>query len=72
MSALTTHSQIEAYRLATLRSGLKLEIKGIGRSKGRTCYAILKDRGYTGTREQVLEQVQQDLNKMIAEITEQH
>jgi succinylarginine dihydrolase len=63
MTALTTTSQIEAYRLATLRSGLKLELKGMKRS-GRSCYAILKQMGYTGTRQQVLEQVQQDLDQI--------
>jgi hypothetical protein len=61
MTALTTPSQIEAYRLATLRSGLKLELKGMKRS-GRSCYAILKAMGYTGTRQQVLEQVLLDLD----------
>ena len=57
MSILTTPEQIEAYRLATLRQGLKLEIRGMRISKGRTCYAILKSMGYKGTREQVLAQL---------------
>jgi len=71
MTALTTPSQIEAYRLATLRSGLKLELKGIKRS-GRSCYAILKQMGYTGTREQVLAQVQRDVDQITASVTEEH
>ena len=37
---------------------LKLEIKGLGRSRGRTAYAMLKDEyGYKGTREKVLSEL---------------
>jgi hypothetical protein len=58
MTALTTPGQIDAYRILTLRQMLKLELKGIKRS-GRSAYAILKDMGYTGTRQQVLDQLDQ-------------
>ena len=60
---LDTPEKIEAYRLATLRTGLRLEIKGMRMSRGRTCYAILKDMGYKGSREKVLEQVAADVEK---------
>jgi len=58
MAVLDDTTQIEAYRILTLRQMLKLEIKGIKRS-GRSAYAILKDMGYTGTRQQVLDQLDQ-------------
>ena len=60
---LDTPEKIEAYRLATLRTGLKLEIKGMRVSRGRTCYSILKGMGYKGSREKVLEQVAADVEK---------
>ena len=60
---LDTPEKIEAYRLAPLRTGLKLEIKGMRVSRGRTCYSILKGMGYKGSREKVLEQVAADVEK---------
>jgi hypothetical protein len=58
MAVLDDTTKIEAYRILTLRQMLKLEMKGIKRS-GRSAYAILKDMGYTGTRQQVLDQLDQ-------------
>lgn len=49
-------NQIEGARLLTLRSMLKLEIKGMHR-RGRSAYAILKDMGFEGTRGSVLAQL---------------
>ena len=57
MSALTTTDQIETFRLITLRSALKLEIKGMKMSRGQSAYKILKDMGFTGSRQAVLDQV---------------
>ena len=57
-AVLNTAGQIDVYRILTLRQMLKLELKGIKRS-GRSAYAILKDMGYTGTRQQVLDQLDQ-------------
>ena len=62
MTALTTPEQLESYRLATLRSGLRLELKGFKIAKGRTCYAMLKDIGFTGSRNKVLVAVTEHLN----------
>lgn len=56
MTALTTPGQIDAYRILALRQMLKLELKGIKRS-GRSAYSILKGMGFTGTRQQVLDQL---------------
>lgn len=57
MYTANTPDQIAAYRLCALKSALKLEIVGM-RRRGRSAYSILKrEYGFTGTREQVLEQV---------------
>ena len=57
MTTLTGH-QIEAARLLTLRQMLKLEMRGMSKSKGPTAYSILKsDYGYSGTRERVLSEL---------------
>jgi hypothetical protein len=61
MSALTTPAQIALFRLATLRSGLKLETRGLRMSRGPTAYAILKGMGYKGSRAEVLTRVTADV-----------
>ena len=53
MTVLTGH-QIEAARLLTLRQMLKLETRGMSKSKGPTAYSTLKMMGWKGTREKVL------------------
>jgi hypothetical protein len=52
-----TGSQIDAANLLILRQMLKLEIKGMHRSKSPSAYAILKKMGFKGTRESVLAQL---------------
>jgi hypothetical protein len=52
-----TGSQIEGARLLTLRSMLKLELKGMSKSRGPTAYSTLKMLGFKGTREKVLSQL---------------
>lgn len=53
-----TGSQIEVVRLLSLKAMLKLELKGLKRSKSPSAYMIIKrDLGITGTRENVLKQV---------------
>lgn len=67
---LTTPLQIEAFRLRSLRQGLKLEMKGMRlTSKGKTCYAILKGMGYKGTKQQVFDAVTIDSENALAEAT---
>lgn len=61
MSVLTTPEAIDTYRLCTLRTGLRLEIKSMRMSKGKTCYTILKTMGFTGTKASVLEQVSDEI-----------
>ena len=60
MTALTTPDQIARYRLATLRAALKLEIAGMKR-RSPSAYAILKTEGFTGTRADILEQLNKQL-----------
>ena len=65
---LTTPEQINAFRLRSLRQGLKLEMKGLRlTSKGKTCYALLKGMGYRGTRQQVFEAITIDSENALAE-----
>jgi hypothetical protein len=61
MNALTTPTQIALFRLATLRSGLKLETKGLRMGRNKSAYSILKGMGYKGTRAEVLAQVTADV-----------
>jgi len=56
MTTLTGH-QIEGARLLALRAMLKLEMKGIPRSRAPTAYSMLKKLGYKGTRQEVLTQL---------------
>jgi succinylarginine dihydrolase len=61
---LTTPEQISTYRLAVLRSTLKLEIAGM-KGRGRTALSVLRGMGYSGNREKVLAQVSADVETKI-------
>jgi hypothetical protein len=64
MTMLTGH-QIEAARILTLRQMLKLEIKGLSKSRGPTAYATLKMMGFKGTRHSVLAQLDEIRNDLL-------
>ena len=66
MTILTQIQQIENYRLATLRTALRLEIRGLRMTSRRTSYAILKDLGYKGSRQKVLDDVTTDVESILA------
>lgn len=66
MTMLTGH-QIEAARILTLRQMLKLEIKGLSKSRGPTAYATLKMMGFKGTRQGVLDQLDTIRNQLVGE-----
>jgi hypothetical protein len=66
MTVLTGH-QIEAARLLTLRQMLKLEMKGMSKSRGPTAYSTLKMMGWKGTRESVLAQLDEWHDKLLGE-----
>jgi hypothetical protein len=60
---ITEPNQIALYRLLTLRAGLRLELRGLKISKGRTCYAIIKQElGFKGDKASVLEQFENYLS----------
>ena len=67
MTILTTPNEIEGARLLTLRSMLKLEMKGMTRSRAPSAYSMLKEMGLKGTREQVLAQMDEIRNQLIGE-----
>ncbi len=59
---LDTPEAIQAYRLLVLRSGLKLEIKGIRMSRGKSVYGIIKQEfKLKGSRDSVLAQFEEIL-----------
>ncbi len=59
---IITGDQIPLARLITLKHGLKLEMKGMRVSRGRTCYSIIKDElGLRGNRQRVLDQLEEML-----------
>ena len=67
MTILTTPTEIEGARLLLLRSMLKLEMKGMTRSRAPSAYSMLKTMGFKGTREQVLAQMDEIRNQLIGE-----
>jgi hypothetical protein len=62
-----TGSQIEAARLLTLRQMLKLELKGLSKSRGPTAYSTLKMMGFKGTRQAVLDQLNAWRDELLGE-----
>lgn len=54
---ITGQRDIDLLRIHTMIVGLKLEIKGFGVNRGRTCYSLIKDEyGFKGNRKKVLMQ----------------
>ncbi len=48
---------MKLYRMLTLKSGLKLELLGMRMTRGKTCYARIKEEfGLKGTKQRVAEQ----------------
>ena len=58
MTVLNTPQQIDDARRLTLRQMLRLELKGMSKSRGPSAYATLKAvYGYKGSREKVLSEL---------------
>jgi len=54
---IDTPEKIDAFRILTLKSALKLEIKGMKR-RGRSVYSIVKEEfGFTGSKQKVYDQL---------------
>jgi hypothetical protein len=64
---ILTESQIEGARLLTLRQMLRLEMRGMRKSRGPTAYATLKALGFKGSREKVLAQMDEIRNQLVGE-----
>ena len=60
-----TEQQIVNARLLTLRAMLKLEMKGMTRSRAPSAYSMLKSMGYKGSREAVLAQLDQQREEIL-------
>jgi len=60
-----TGNQIDMARLLTLRAMLKLELKGLSRSRAPSAYSALKKLGYKGTRAEVLAQLDAKRNEIL-------
>ena len=55
-------------RLIALKAALKLELKGMVRSRPPSAYSMLrKEYGYQGSREKVLAAVEHDISIMLGE-----
>jgi len=63
---IDTPQGIAFVRLAALKAGLSLEIKGMKMTRGRTAYSILKGMGYKGSRSEVLAAVKFEIELQIA------
>lgn len=54
---ISGEDDIKKFRVLTLRSGLKLELKGLKR-RGTSCYAIVKKQfGFKGSKQKVYDQL---------------
>jgi len=54
---ITDRAGINNFRILTLVKGLKLEILGLKRGRGKSCYQILKDEfGLKGSKQKVYDQ----------------
>ena len=60
-----TGNQIDMARLLTLRAMLKLELRGLSRSRAPSAYSMLKKLGYKGTRQEVLAQLDAARNEIL-------
>ena len=60
-----TGNQIDMAQLLTLRAMLKLELKGMSRSRAPSAYAMLKKMGYKGTRQEVLAKLDAARNEIL-------
>jgi len=64
-----TGNQIEMARLLTLRAMLKLEMRGMTRSRAPSAYSMLKQLGYKGSREVVLAQLDEVRQEMLTGVS---
>ena len=59
---ITGRTSIDNFRILALVKGLKLEILGLKRGRGKSCYQILKDEfGLKGSKRKIYDQLNQVL-----------
>ena len=59
---ITDRTSINNFRILTLVKGLKLELLGMKRSRGKSCYQLLKEEfGLKGSKQKVYDQLNQVL-----------
>lgn len=65
---ITGKDNIKMFRLLSLKAGLKIEMKGMRVSRGRTCYSIIKDEfNLKGNKQKVLTQFEDIIKEMTGE-----
>jgi len=64
-----TGPQIQQAQLLTLRAMLKLETKGLKRSRAPSAYSMLKGMGYKGTRQAILTQLDAQRNEILGHVS---
>ena len=65
MSTVITGDDTILFSIIALESALRLEVKGMKMSNGRSAYSIVKDRyGLKGSKQRVLEQFNQIVNEL--------
>ena len=62
-----TGNQLDLARVLTLRSMLKLEIRGLHRSRSPSAYSMLKQMGFKGSREKVLAELNEWRDNLLGE-----
>ena len=68
MSTVITGDDTILFSIIALESALRLEVKGMKMSMGRSAYSIVKDRyGLKGSKQRVLEQFNQIVNELRVE-----
>jgi hypothetical protein len=66
MTMITGAENIETARLLTLKHMLRLEMKGLKRSRSPSAYSIIKrDLGFRGNRQRVLTQLEDYINERL-------
>ena len=65
---ITGEENIKLFRLFQLKAALKLELKGMKISRGRSAYSIIKDEfNLRGNKQKVLTQFEDIINEVIGE-----
>lgn len=67
MSVILTGLAIEHFRLTSILSALRLEVRGIKHSRGSVCAAVKRQYGFKGNKAKVAQQFEAYLTQWRAE-----